>query len=109
MCMEDIRIMRRTSAEERIVAVASAAVSVIVPANPNIVAITIDNQGPNDVTISLNPGVTAGNGILIQKSDPPIRRSLNQDGNAITRGIFGICSAAQTAVVVIWVSYLEDQ
>jgi hypothetical protein len=109
MCMEDIRIMRETAPQEIVVPVGNAAPVQVVPQNATIVAITLDNQGPNDVTISMNPAVTFGAGILLQKADNPIRRSLQQDGNAITRGLYAICNAAQTATVVVWVSYLDKQ
>jgi hypothetical protein len=109
MCMEDIRIMRRTDPEERIISVGNAAAVQIVPQDRHIVAITLDNQGAGDVTVSMNPAVVSGNGLLIQKADPPLRRSLNQDGNAITRGLYAIAAPATTAVVVVWISYLQEE
>jgi hypothetical protein len=97
--MEDIRIGRKTLTSFQYVSVGVTA-SLIVKANPNRVSLTIGVPDSNPVVIGPDNSVSLTRGLGMFNTAGPFRFNIKDDGDWITRDIWGIGFAARSIGII---------
>lgn len=108
MCMEDIRMGRRTSSHADYVTMPATTPTVILPANPRRISavVSLDVSGVGRIGVSGSPP-TGLAGIQLSDRFPPAFLSLDNVGVLITKEWSGWSDAGGTWYVVE--TLLEDQ
>lgn len=107
MCMEDVRIGRKSTAGETIKSVSQTS-SMLVGQSPKRIALLISAPNTGYITISFNGPVVSGSGIIINALGPPLSLNIHDHGAIIKKEIYVIHSATTTNVGV-WETSLEDE
>lgn len=97
MCMEDIRVMRRSVATVGKVTVAGTAV-VLVSANPKRVALVVSAPDVDGITISPDRAVQFTEGITLHPRGDPLVLDLQHHGALVTNGWWIICSGGPEVI-----------
>src|SRR5438105_11499310 len=105
MCMEDVRLGRKTSVEQKSFG-ATAASAPGLPEDTTRVSVVLSNRGPNNVYLTLKADDLAAAGICIAPNLRPVTFDIARHGTIVTHGFFVICDAAQTATLNTWATYL---
>jgi len=109
MCMEDIRIGRKSQCSVRSVAVSNAAPTTIAPANPNRIRLFVsanDSQSLRIGPLEVPPSGTVGIGL--EQGGSSILLKIEEVGSILQKPWQAQAALANTTVVVIDVS-LPDQ
>lgn len=91
MCMEDVRIGRRSVTTMENVVVTTTA-KIAIPPDPHRLSLVIGPTVSGNCTLSLNPGVPNSYGFPLGTSTAPLVLSLQQHGDIVTRGWHAVSS-----------------
>lgn len=97
MCMEDIRLGRQMGSSETN-PICGATSTVLLPPDPDRVAVTIYPPTSGTVTISTADPVVATVGIILAPGDHPIHYGIKDDGKIVTKGFYGIHSVGGVTI-----------
>lgn len=106
MCMEDVRIMRKTQIGQRNVGVQLTSTPLL-DANPNRIALVISCPSTNRVTLMIDQAAVLDLGITLYPLGTPFVLSLMEHGNLVTRALNAITTVAPQNVNV-WEAVLPD-
>jgi hypothetical protein len=99
MCMEDVRIGRRSAFSEAVVAVGLTSVQVVA-ASPTRFSLVLGAPLVGTFTFSTNTPAVSGVGLQLTAGQPPIVLNVKDHGLAVTQNWYAICSGAgQTCFV----------
>jgi hypothetical protein len=107
MCIEDIRIGRKTKVSQFTVEVGIASTQ-LVASDSNRVAIRFSNPITNRVTISMRESAVDLNGMIMFPSGNPLALSLGDDGMIVTREFNAIANVAPE-FITMWIVSLEEE
>lgn len=108
MCMEDVRLGRRSYPGQDIQSVTDTSAEAI-QANDSRTALLVQNVGLNPVTLSpLNPAVASAGMVLAAGASLPLM-DIQHHGALVTDGYFAVCGAGLTSTLVVWQSFLEER
>lgn len=107
MCLEDIRLQRKSISGQTIRSVGTSATMLIGPSELRT-ALIISCPASGILTISLTPDVTNNNGIILNALGTPFKLDLMNDGAIVKSGIWAIHSAT-TVTIGIWETSLEEK
>lgn len=107
MCMEDVRIGRKSLAGESIKSVSQTS-SILLPQSPKRTAIVISAPVTGYITLSFNGPVVSGSGIIINALGSPFCLDIQKHGAMVKKEIHAIHSATTTNVGV-WETSLEEE
>lgn len=107
MCMEDVRIGRKSTAGESIKSVSQTS-SMLLPQSPKRTAIIISAPTTGYITLSFNGPVVSGSGIIINALDTPLSLDIHHHGAMVKKEIYAIHSATTTNIGV-WETSIEDE
>lgn len=107
MCVEDIRIGRRSRSAEQIVAIGPTATQII-PEDPHRTYITFNGPLTENVTVSTRPDVTFGNGASITSTNSRREFELTKQGDCVTKAWFAITMVGADTMNVMTTSVDEE-
>lgn len=108
MCIEDVRLGRRTSPESRQFAVPDAGNTVIAPFDPFRVSILISVTSANGAFVAPQPlDPSTGDGLRISRTEVPILLDVQHHGNLVTQE-WRASGDALAAVVTVLATYLPE-
>lgn len=93
MCMEDVRIGRKSAFIETTYAIGAAAV-LVVPSAGDRTALILGPPSSGTVTFSTVAPVAAGSGLTINAGGAPVILDIRSVGEAVNRGWYAIGSGA---------------
>ena len=100
MCIEDIKIGRRSTIIERRVALSTTSAQLVGP-NPRRTGLVIGSDNTARITLSLIDPAVAGSGMLQAAGGAPIKLDIAHQGQLLTKPIFAVLNAG-TATVAVW-------
>ncbi len=107
MCIEDIRLGRKTRAAQTRVTL--GVVSVLTVGNAfDRVSLIFSNPSAASVTFSINNPAVDGEGITIATADPPVKLNIRDDGRLVTSQWFAV-AAVGTPTVDVFETFLEEK
>jgi hypothetical protein len=106
MCMEDIRIMRETAANDGVVAVAGLVVPFLKQSKSRV-ALLIQNIGTNPISVGLTNNVALGAGLNLPVGGSPVLMDIQKHGDIVTRGMFAIAAGGAASSIYFMESTLE--
>lgn len=107
MCLEDIRIQRKTTSSEKTVVVTDTA-SLLVGPSEDRTCLIISTGDANDIFISTNGTPSATNGFRLQAGQSPLVLTLLQHGDIVTKGFMAV-SPTDDEVICVWETSFEDK
>lgn len=107
MCMEDIRIGRKTGSTQITVTVSNPS-SVILPADAKRTAIVISPPAAGTMFVAFGRDASTTSGIRVEPVTSPLILDLQHHGNLVTGPLHGFCGAGAESIS-IWFSRLEDE
>lgn len=107
MCMEDVRIGRKTLSRSATVPVGTG-VGVLVPANKDRYTLIISAPETNPLWLTWEPAAAAGTGIRIAAGSPPVMLSIQEHG-ALVRGPIYASIPLGAETITFAESILEQQ
>lgn len=108
MCMEDVRIYRRTGFDTTFYVVSTSTPVLIAPYSPNRVALCFSPPSSNFYTISQSSGVADGQGLVIAGNTSPFTMTIQQHGAMVFGPWYAITHGSQYNIGVSEVMLLED-
>lgn len=107
MCMEDIRIMRKTSVRFRKVTVTNVSVQIIEQNELRVALWYYNGSGAAVAVDGTNPAIAAeGRQLTVGQAGEVM--DLEHHGRIVTQPLFAITAAGST-VVTVWETILEEQ
>lgn len=107
MCMEDVRIWRKTYSTQTIVSVSTSMVELCAP-NPHRVAISISPPSSGNLSVSMNTQDSSSVGMLIGAAGHIGKWTLQDDGDIVRRGLSGVMSTG-TQSITVWETFLHEE
>lgn len=108
MCMEDIRIGRKSKTFQSSVVVPTANSVVLIPANPNRISFWIAQPNADRINISMDTDAVTSSGIRITTTGNPFGLSLILDGDLVTRKFNAIATTSDKTIIV-WETVLMEE
>ena len=99
MCMEDIRLGRKTAGIQNLIALTNASQR-IVDQSPDRVMLTIYPPVSGTATIAMSADVAVNVGITLTSEDHPIKLNIIDDGDLVTKAWYGIHSAGGVTLAI---------
>jgi hypothetical protein len=106
MCMEDIRIGRKTRTTFRLVTIAVTATP-LVASNPNRVSLIVGVPSTNQIVIGPDANVTTSQGISVYNTGAPFELNIQDHGDAVIKELWAIGGAGVTVGVIE--SFLDEK
>lgn len=106
MCMEDIRIGRKTGVAQQLVPLPANTVVQVVDANRLRTGLLIGSLNAQTLWLGFDKTVAIGSGLLIPANSVPLKLLLAEMGELVRRPIYGITNAAIN--VMIFEFILDD-
>ena len=107
MCMEDIRIMRKTHSGTSFTRIVVGSATPLVQANKNRVALIISPPLVTAISLDINEVTADSGGIVLAVGSNPLVLSLADHGDLVTRKIFVRGGTAEQ--IVFWESILDEE
>lgn len=107
MCMEDIRIMRRTVTAEHQIECASGVARLMLPVNERRVALIVGSNVQSNLNITMQATPTSTVGLGLQTNYPPLILTLLQHGDLVRRE-FQILARNSACTVTVWEVSLQE-
>ena len=107
MCIEDIRLGRKTSASQ-LEAPLTGTSALVVGNALNRIALIFSPPSASVATLSLNRPSVDGEGLIIAAGDRPIKLNIRDHGRLVTSQWFGIV-AAGAETISVFETFLEEQ
>lgn len=107
MCMEDVRIGRKTNGRINSVAIGTAA-TLVVPGSETRVGLLLGGNSTDTVTYSTEPSVAIDGGLVIGVGQPPIKLYIDRDGDLVRKAWYGIMSTG-AHIVGIGQTFLTEK
>lgn len=104
MCLEDIKLGRKTKTTEKFVSVSPTS-TVLVDANPYCVGLIISAPLTNHITLSLKDTAVDAQGINLAPNVDPLELDIQSHGGIVMRKITAIC-AGGTEKIGVWITEL---
>lgn len=108
MCMEDIRIMRRTTKTERRTPLTEA-FQIVAPYDATRVAVIIGVDGPQEFEFCLKPEIVDDGGISVATASGPIILDLQRHGAIVFGPILARDPGGMSLTAVVIDSCLAEQ
>lgn len=108
MCLEDIRIQRKSTSSERTVLVPNASITLVSP-SADRTFLMISTPNTNDIFITTNPPASSTNGMRLQVGQSPLILTLLQHGDIVTKGWYAISPTADETVTVFETSFVDNE
>lgn len=108
MCMEDIRLMRKTVVNDGTLLPSDTNI-VTIQQNDNRTFLLVQNVGTNPITLTLGPKPTFGFGLSLGVGSSPVLFDLQKVGILPGRGFSAICGTGLSSVLYFQESILEQQ
>lgn len=108
MCMEDVRIGRKTMFEEKQFTLPNAAYTEILPASPNRIGIIFGTPSSSTVVVTTNPTATTPDGLRIGTNGSPFGITVQEFGQAVCAAWFAKAAAGSPTFTVVQ-ALLADQ
>jgi hypothetical protein len=100
MCLEDVRLMRETSANDFVVLVAGVGL-LVVPQERKRVALVVQNIGTNPMQISLTKPSALGSGMSLPVGGNPVVFDIQKHGDLVTRGFWAIAAGGAASTIYV--------
>lgn len=101
MCMEDIRIQRKTEVAWQFLPVSNLAPVQLLPADPLRVSLILGSSSTGRVSFGNVAGIVAAQGLIINTNGAPITLSIRDYGQVVTGEWWGVASVANVSIFVI--------
>lgn len=107
MCLEDIRIGRRSPSAVRSVNVDTTAVPVASP-DPNRISIRFTAPPTNRVTLTTDPNTVIDVGLTLYPAGNELALNIKDDGDCVTRAWYAVTTGAANRIGVLE-TYLPER
>lgn len=85
MCIEDVRMGRKTVSFMAIVSIPAGGVRQVLPADPFRYSLTLSAPSSGSLTFSINQNPGDGEGIVFHQGSGPVTLTIQNDGDLVRR------------------------
>ena len=100
MCIEDIRLGRKSFGAGKLVAIGSAT-TIVVQQTQKRVTLILNSLATEAVTYSPNTPVVIGQGIKIPAGTAPVKLNIKDDGSIVSSRWFGVAETGSESALII--------
>lgn len=108
MCLEDIRIMRKSTSGEHTKTITTTS-SLFISPDKDRISLVIGAPETNEVVLSMNSPAAVGSGIRLQAGGNPLILTLMANGDMVTKGFYAIAVANTEAITYFSTSFKDTE